>query len=81
VVKDLTPPGKAEDENLDPNTLSWYGFESLTYIPFDHRLIDRDRLDDCQREWLHHYNDAIVAKLSPAFSPEEIAWLKDVCTI
>jgi len=81
VVKDLTPQEEtpAADVKPDPNKLSWYGFESLTYIPFDKRLLDRDRLDSRQREWLQHYNDAIVAKLSPTLSPEEIVWLKDVC--
>ncbi|MBW4578444.1 MAG: aminopeptidase P family protein [Tildeniella nuda ZEHNDER 1965/U140] len=83
VVKDLTPTDEtpAADSKPDPNKLSWYGFESLTYIPFDQRLIDRDRLDDRQREWLEHYNAAIVAKLSATLSPEEVVWLKDVCTV
>lgn len=83
VVKDLAPAGEKPEAGakLDPNKLSWYGFESLTYIPFDKRLIDRDRLDDRQREWLQGYNEAIVAKLTPTLSPDEAAWLKDACTV
>ena len=82
VVKALTPVAETSaDAKPDPNKLSWYGFESLTYIPFDKRLIDRDRLDDRQREWLQRYNDAIVAKLTPTLSAEDAAWLKDACTI
>ena len=82
VVKDLTPQEEtAADTKTDPNKLSWYGFESLTYIPFDKRLIDRDRLDDRQRQWLQRYNEAIVAKLSPTLSPEEVVWLQDACTV
>ncbi|PSB24279.1 aminopeptidase P family protein [Stenomitos frigidus] len=82
VVKDLTPKDETPtaDAKPDPNKLSWYGFESLTYIPFDKRLIDRDRLDNRQRQWLEQYNKAIVAKLTPTLTPEETAWLKDVCT-
>jgi Xaa-Pro aminopeptidase len=81
VVKDLTPAAETAVAKPDPNKLAWYGFEPLTHIPFDKRLIDRDRLDDRQREWLQRYNDAIIAKLSPTLSPEEVVWLKDACTI
>jgi Xaa-Pro aminopeptidase len=69
------------DESPNPNQLSWYGFESLTYIPFDKRLINSDRLDDRQREWLQQYHAAIVAKLAPTLSPEEATWLKAACNI
>lgn len=78
VVKDLTPAAETADAS-DPNK-AWYGFESLTYIPFEKRLIDRDRLDDRQRTWLEQYNQAIVAKLAPTLSSEENLWLQDACT-
>jgi Xaa-Pro aminopeptidase len=82
VVKDLTPAGEQPeaDAKPDPHKLTWYGFEPLTYIPFDPRLIDRDRLNDRHRVWLEQYYAAIVAKLSPTLSPEEATWLKYVCT-
>ncbi|XGV95283.1 MAG: aminopeptidase P family protein [Leptolyngbya sp. BL-A-14] len=83
VVKDLTSADTPEptQESPDPNKLSWYGFEPLTYIPFEKRLIDRDRLDSRQREWLQQYHDTIVAKLTPTLSPEEAAWLGTVCDL
>jgi Xaa-Pro aminopeptidase len=60
---------------------SWYGFESLTYIPFDRRLIDRDRLDARQRQWLETYYQAILDKIGPTLNAAEQAWLADVCRV
>ena len=81
VVKDLTPPNATPAAEPDPNQLSWYGFEPLTYIPFDKRLIDRTRLDDRQHAWLAQYNEAIIAKLTPTLNSDEAAWLKNACTL
>jgi Xaa-Pro aminopeptidase len=82
VVKDLTPAGETSetDAKPDPNKLTWYGFEPLTYIPFDNHLIDRDRLDERHQAWLAQYNEAIIARLTHTLSPEEATWLKEVCT-
>ena len=59
----------------------WYGFESLTYIPFDKRLIDLNRLESRHRQWLERYNAAIVEKLAPALESEEADWLKEACSL
>ena len=67
-------------ETAAPKT-PWYGFESLTYIPFDRRLIDPSRLDDRQRQWLAHYHQTVVEKLAPLLSPEEGEWLRSVCDL
>jgi Xaa-Pro aminopeptidase len=78
VVVDLTP----KDESSEDGTkTSWYGFESLTYIPFDNRLIDLQRLDDRQRQWLENYYAKIVEKLSPTLEPAEVEWLQSVCRL
>lgn len=72
-------PSKNSSSQEDKPHTSWYGFESLTYIPFDKRLIDRDRLNTHQRQWLERYNQAIVEKLAPTLNQEEIEWLKNAC--
>ncbi len=72
VVKDLST-------ETDANTMPWYGFEPLTYVPFDKRLIDLNRLSQKQREWLEWYNAAIVEKLTPTLEPAEIEWVKAAC--
>ncbi|HEY9806741.1 MAG TPA: aminopeptidase P family protein, partial [Candidatus Obscuribacterales bacterium] len=58
---------------------TWYEFESLTYIPFDKRLIDRDRLSPQQQEWLERYHAQVVEKLAPTLNPEEAEWLQAAC--
>ena len=63
-----------------PNPIPWYEFESLTYIPFDKKLIDRDKLNSQQIEWLENYCALVVDKLSPMLTEAEILWLKQACS-
>lgn len=58
-----------------------YGFESLTYIPFDPKLIDFSRLHAEQLEWLTTYYQLILEKIKPSLSKEEGDWLQTICTI
>jgi Xaa-Pro aminopeptidase len=62
-------------------TKQWYGFESLTYIPFDRALIDWDRLSDRQKAWLQDYYVALQAKLAPTLDESERQWLADQCRV
>lgn len=78
VVKELPNSSAATDDK--PQT-TWYGFESLTYIPFEHKLIDLDRLDARHRQWLADYYQAIVEKLAPTLSPADAEWLQQVCRL
>ncbi len=66
-------------KDLAAETGTWYGFESITYIPFDKDLIDLSQLTPQQRQWLAHYNQAIVEKLSPTLEPDAIVWLETAC--
>ena len=72
-------PQETKDDS-DTAKTPWYGFESLTYIPFDNRLIDLTRLDSRQRTWLDRYYQTILAKLTPTLSPTDADWLKQICT-
>ena len=63
-----------------PNPIPWYEFESLTYIPFDKKLIDRDKLNSQQIEWLENYYALVVDKLSPMLTETETLWLKQACS-
>ncbi len=63
------------------NPKQWYGFDSLTYIPFDNRLIDFSQLEARQLAWLQAYYAAIVERLTPWLTAEETAWLHTQCTI
>jgi len=76
VVKNLTPEPPPQVES--PKT-TWYGFEPLTYIPFDKRLIALNQLELRQRQWLENYHAAIVEKLSPTLETSEADWLREAC--
>ncbi|MBM0742957.1 aminopeptidase P family protein [Phormidium sp. CLA17] len=70
-----------EKKDSDEAKTPWYGFESLTYIPFDNRLIDLSSLDSRQHAWLQRYYHTIVAKLTPTLSQADADWLKRICTL
>ncbi|MEG5057357.1 M24 family metallopeptidase [Microcoleus sp. A2-C5] len=59
----------------------WYGFEPLTYIPFERKLINGDRLSKTQLQWLNNYHASVVEKLSPVLDAATIAWLKKACAV
>jgi Xaa-Pro aminopeptidase len=80
VVREL-PQEQANGAKTDSKKTPWYCFESLTYIPFDRRLIALNRLDARQRQWLEQYYRAILEKLSPRLSQSEADWLKQICTL
>ncbi len=63
-----------------PNPIPWYEFESLTYIPFDKKLIDRDKLNSQQIKWLENYYALVIDKLSPMLTEAETLWLKQACS-
>ncbi len=67
-------------QKSNPNKTPWYEFESLTYIPFDKKLIDRSKLNPQQISWLESYYAAVVQKLSPLLTEEENIWLNQACS-
>jgi Xaa-Pro aminopeptidase len=60
---------------------TWYGFETLTYVPFDKRLIVKSALTREQWRWLVRYHAAIVSKIASTLPPKEAAWLKRYCDL
>ncbi|MEG4800475.1 aminopeptidase P family protein [Microcoleus sp. ARI1-B5] len=61
------------------NGTAWYGFEPLTYIPFEQKLINVDRLSTTQLQWLNNYHASVVEKLEPVLDAATTAWLKKAC--
>ena len=58
---------------------SYLGFDNLTYIPFDKRLIDPTLLSEIQLEWLNQYHQSVWRSVS-AYLPCELQdWLADKC--
>ena len=78
-VKEVEKESDSSQEP-NPNKTPWYEFESLTYIPFDKKLIDRSKLNPQQISWLESYYAAVVQKLSPLLTEEENIWLNQACS-
>ncbi len=54
-------------------------FETLTFAPFDRRLILADRLSGDERNWLNTYHAEVLAKLAPRLGAPARDWLQAAC--
>jgi Xaa-Pro aminopeptidase len=54
-------------------------FETLTYVPFDRRLILRDELSPGEKRWLDAYHAEVLEKLGNRVSDATLRWLKNSC--
>ncbi len=51
------------------------GFEALTLVPFDRRLVEIEMLDQAERDWLDAYHLRVRQALSPELEGRDLAWL------
>ena len=61
------------------DTRDQLGFETLTFVPFDTRLVIADELAKADRDWLNAYHAQTLAKLAPRLSAKALAWAKTAC--
>ena len=54
-------------------------FETLTFVPFDRRLVLVDELSGAERRWLNAYHAAVLEKLAGRLSPEALVWCQAAC--
>jgi Xaa-Pro aminopeptidase len=57
----------------------WLGFETLTLVPIDRTLVDRDMLDEGEIEWWNAYHARVREVLAPQLEGEDLAWLEQAC--
>ena len=55
------------------------GFETLTFVPIEPRLIDVAMLSKAELEWLNDYHAAVLAKIGPQLQGEDRKWLEKQC--
>jgi len=71
---------KAEGYQEHPAGKGWLCFETLTLIPFDRRLIDRNILSPDEVKWLNEYHHLVLREISPLLeNPQDVHWLKWAC--
>lgn len=51
-------------------------FETITFAPFDQRLIDTSLMSQQEITWLNQYHTEVQEKLSPLLSGQDLEWLK-----
>lgn len=54
-------------------------FETLTFVPFDRKGIDKSLLSEDELAWLNDYHASVYEKISPFLTNEEAEWLKETC--
>lgn len=54
-------------------------FETLTLVPIDTGLIDRDLFTRAETRWLNAYHARVAAELAPCVSPATRDWLARAC--
>jgi Xaa-Pro aminopeptidase len=61
--------------------LPMLGFERLTHVPFDTRLIDRSLLSPAEFRWINEYHVEVFRRLSPLLEGEDLAWLEQATSL
>jgi Xaa-Pro aminopeptidase len=52
------------------------GFETLTLVPIDRRLVDPKLLSAGERQWLNAYHERVATMVGPHLNEDDGAWLK-----
>ena len=55
------------------------GFDTLTFVPIDKRLIVADLLSNDERDWLDAYHADVLRILGPQLQGDDLAWLEEQC--
>jgi Xaa-Pro aminopeptidase len=55
------------------------GLETLSFAPFDRRLIDTSLLDPLERAWLDGYHAEVRRRIAPLVDEATGAWLRAAC--
>ncbi|WP_394730434.1 aminopeptidase P family protein [Altererythrobacter sp. GH1-8] len=75
-IENLILTEKREIEGAEGD---YFGFETLTFVPLDRRLIDRDLLTPTEIAWVDSYHAEVRKLLAPRLSGEDLAWLEQEC--
>ena len=54
----------------------WLAFETITFAPFDIRLVDTTILSHTEIEWLNAYHTQVYEKIAPLLQREDLQWLR-----
>ena len=65
-----------EERRIDAMEGRWLGFETLTFVPLDRKLIARELLTMDEIAWVDGYHTKVRAILAPRLTGEDLAWVE-----
>ncbi len=57
----------------------WLGFETLTFVPLDRRLIDKSMLSEAEIGWCDRYHAKVREIIGPRLDGDDLSWLEAEC--
>jgi len=54
----------------------WLAFETITFAPFDTRLVDTSIMSQAEIDWLNDYHEKVHTKLAPILEADDLHWLE-----
>eukprot|EP00210_Caulerpa_lentillifera_P005501 g5261.t1 len=68
---------KKEETKFNFGDTGFLGFETITFVPIQSRMINLDELSQSEINWINEYHQLVWDKLSDRVSPKAKEWLKD----
>lgn len=65
-----------EERQIDAMEGRWLGFETLTFVPLDRKLIARELLTADEIAWVDGYHAKVREILAPRLTGEDLAWVE-----
>ena len=62
---------------IEVNGKKLLGFENLTFVPFDTRLMDISILTNPEKDWINKYHQEVLEKVGPYLDGSVVVWLKN----
>jgi len=69
-----------EEKALANGDIAMHGFETLTLVPFDKRMLLTDLMTRDELHWLDAYHARVLAEIGPMLDGEALAWLEQATT-
>jgi Xaa-Pro aminopeptidase len=68
-----------EERAIEGAEGQYFGFENLTFVPIDRKLVNTDMLTPEEIQWWNDYHAKVEALLAPQLDGPALEWLKREC--
>ena len=67
------------DKAVDGAEKAMLGFDTLTFVPIEPRLIDVAMLSPTELAWLNDYHAKVLSLIGPQLQGDDLRWLEEQC--